>query len=159
MSHALVLSLALVFLCVASSVVFAQNPDLETVKKFISAQASKEQGEEYEEARKVIVGDLNRDGQADLAVLYTIEGQDGTNNYIQYLAAFVRKSGALAPAAHQMVGGKNYRSVELQVIDKGVILLTTLSYTSKDPSCCPSRKGSASYQLTGGKLRVLRKLS
>ena len=130
--------------------------DAETINKFISAQASRERGEEYEAARKVLEADLNRDGVSDVAVLYTIEGQNGTNNYVQYLAAFVRKNSTLMPVAHTSVGGKNYRSVELEFISNGVIALKTLRYARKDPSCCPSRRGFASYMLVKGELKEVR---
>ena len=145
-----------ILLCLSSFSAFAQTADTEIIKKFIATQATKERGEEYEDARKIIAGDLNRDGEADVAVLYTIEGQDGTNNYLQYLAVFVRKNGALIPTAHTVVGGKNYRSVELQSVDNGVIRLTTLGYAKNDPSCCPTRKGSARYSLVNGKLSAMR---
>jgi hypothetical protein len=149
-------ALILTLLYFSSSTALAQNADNETINKFISTQASRERGEEYEAARKVVEGDLNRDGVSDVVVLYTIEGQDGTNNYVQYLAAFVRKNGALMPVPHTSVGGKNYRSVELEFINKGVIALATLKYAKKDPSCCPSKKGLASYMLVKGKLKEVR---
>ena len=154
MKGAFMLAFLFISLFLSPSTVAGQDDD--AINKFISTQASRERGEEYEAARKVLEVDLNRDGVSDVVVLYTIEGQDGTNNYVQYLAAFVRKNGAVTPVAHTSVGGKNYRSVELEFISNGVIGLKTLKYAKKDPSCCPSRKGFASYMLVKGKLKAVR---
>jgi hypothetical protein len=145
----------LILLFVSPLAVLAQANAAETatIDKYISAQATREHGEEYPDARKVVAGDLNNDGQSDVIVLYTIEGQNGSNNHVQYLAAFLRKKAQLVAAARASVGGKNYRDVELESIEKGKILLSTLNYARKDPSCCPSKKGSARYVLAAGKLR------
>src|SRR5262249_50963095 len=134
----------------------AQDQDKTTIDKFISAQAKREHGEEYGEARKVVAGDLTRDGVAETVVLYTIEGQNGSNNHIQYLAVFTRANGGLVPLTHSSIGSKSYRDVELDSIKDGMINLTTMSYGPKDPSCCPSLKGSARYKLARGRLVPVR---
>src|SRR5882724_6307585 len=90
-----------------------QDQDLATIGSFIARQARRERGEEYGEARKVMAGDLNGDGIPETVVLYTIESQGGSNNYIQYLAVFARRGGHLVAVAHTPVGGKSRRSVEL----------------------------------------------
>jgi hypothetical protein len=126
------------------------------IKAFIARQAAREHGEEYEEARKVVAGDLNHDGTPDLAVLYTIEGQNGSNNYIQYLAVFVLINGGLVPAAHTAVGGKLRRGVELESIQNNVIRLDTMDYGPHDAACCPSRKAKTRYVLSKSKLIELR---
>lgn len=132
-----------------------QNQDLTVVDQFISKQAKQEDGEEYADARKMLVGDLNRDGVPDVAVLYTIEGQNGTNNYLQYLAVFVRTKGKLVPAAHTVVGGKLNRDVDLQSIKNNVIRFKTLSYRASDPASTPSRKGIALFVLNKRRLKEL----
>ena len=99
-----------------------------------------------------MAGDLNHDGVSDVAVLYTIEGVGGGNNYTQYLAVFVRLEGKLTPTAHAVVGGKGYRATHLEGIGDNVIFLTTLSYGPHDAMCCPSIKGSARFVLADGKL-------
>jgi hypothetical protein len=128
------------------------SADTAVVNKFISGQEAKEGGEEYGGARKIVAGDLNHDGVPDLAVLYTIEGAGGGNNYTQYLAVFVRVQGSLVPAAHTVVGGKGYRAAHLEGIGDNVIYLTTLRYGPHDAMCCPSKKGSARFVLADGKL-------
>src|SRR5882762_6150258 len=138
--------LPFMLLCL-SSASFAQSSDTDAINKFISKQAAAERGEEYEGARKVVKGDLNRDGISDLAVLYTIEGQDGTNNYVQYVAVFVRVKERLTHVANTVVGGKSYRAVELQSIKNNVIIFKVLKDETNDAT---SR---------GSKRKVTRKLS
>jgi len=145
-----------ILLCTFSSASPAQNQDAAVVDEFIAKQATEEGGDEYGDARKMLAGDLNRDGIPDLAVLYTIEGQGGSNNYVQYLAAFIRSAGGLVPVAHTAVGGKSNRSVELQSIRNNVILLKTLKYGPKDASCCPSRKGATRFVLVNSRLKELK---
>src|SRR5690349_23208246 len=106
------------------SAVFPQDQDKATIDKFISNQATRERGEEYPDARKVVTGDLNGDGMPETIVLYSIEGQNGTNNHIQYLAVFKRVNGRLVHMTHIQVGAKLYRDVELDSITNGVINLT-----------------------------------
>lgn len=148
--------LTTLFIATSASFVSAQDADKAVIDKFISAQAKREHGEEYEEARKVVTGDLTKDGVADTVVLYTIEGQNGSNNHVQYLAVFTRASGELVVLTRTSVGSKSYRDVELDSITNDVINLTTMTYGKNDPSCCPSVKGSARYQLAGGKLAAMR---
>ena len=133
----------------------AQDADAAVIGSFIAQQARRQGGEEYEEARKIVAGDL----VPETVVLYTIEGQGGSNNYIQYLAVFTRRRGRLQALAQARVGGKSARSVELSSVDKKTITLGTLSYAPKDASCCPSIKGTTSYVLAGQALRERRATS
>ncbi|MGH9930783.1 MAG: hypothetical protein ACREA9_16355 [Pyrinomonadaceae bacterium] len=133
----------------------AQNTDSAVIEKFIAKQATQENSEEYEDARKVMAGDLNRDGVSDLAVLYTIEGQNGTNNYVQYLAVFMRTKDKLVPVAHTVVGGKLNRDVELKLIKNNVIFCQTLTYRANDPASTPSKKRTARFALVKRKLKEL----
>lgn len=139
-----------------TSVGAMQNRDTTAIEKYIAHQARIERGEEYREARKVVNGDLNNDSIAETIVLYTIESQRGSNNYVQYLAVFVRRSGALLPLTRTAVGGKSRRSVEDVSIEHNAIQLSTLDYGPKDPSCCPSVKDTAQYILAGRTLRELK---
>jgi hypothetical protein len=159
MKKALIFVLTFLLACIPSlasaSQSASQSQDTAVVDNFIAKQATEEDGEEYADARKMLTGDLNRDGVPDLAVLYTIEGQNGTNNYLQYLAVFVRVKGKLVPAAHTVVGGKLNRNVELQSIKNNVIRFDTLSYRASDPASTPSRKGTARFVLIKRKLKEL----
>jgi hypothetical protein len=133
----------------------SQIPDKAVVDQFVARQATGESGEEYVEARKMLTGDLNHDGVPDFAVLYTIEGQNGTNNYLQYLAVFVRTKDKLVPAAHTVVGGKLNRDVDLLSIKNNVIHFKTLSYRATDPASTPSKKGTARFVLIKRRLKEL----
>ena len=147
--------LPIIVLCAPLFAAPSQNADTAVIEKFIAKQATRDAGEEYEDARKVMAGDLNRDGVSDVVVLFTIEGQNGTNNYVQYLAVFVRAKGGLVPAAHTVVGGKLNRDVELQSIKNNVIFCKTLSYRANDPASTPSKKGKARFVLIRRRLKEL----
>ncbi len=148
----ILIPIIVVCLGLASSTSGAQSGDAAVIDKFIARQAEKLAGSEPDGIRKIITGDLNHDGIADTAVLFTIEGQNGTNNYVQYLAVFLRQDGRLAYATHQPVGGKNRRSIELTSIKDNVIFLDTTGYAKRDPSCCPTIKGRTRYALIRNKL-------
>ena len=153
MKNALCVGATIVLLWANPDIRAMQDQDTAAIDAFIARQARRERGEEYKDARKIAAGDLNHDGVADTAVLYTIEGQGGSNNYVQYLAVFVRGKSAGAAVANVAVGGKSYRSVELTSVSDNKIHLDTLDYTPKDATCCPSKKGTTDYALVGGVLR------
>jgi hypothetical protein len=85
--------------------------------------------------------------------MLTLEGQGGTNQYVQYLVVFLTSKGKLVYATHQMVGGKNRRSIESVSIKDGKLNLQTLDYLPRDASCCPSKKGQMRFILSGGRLK------
>ena len=147
----MILRLTLI-IAIASLTVPAQSDDKTVVDKYIASQAKRERGAEPDDVRKTIEGDLNHDGSPDVAVLYTIEGQGGSNNYIQYLAVFVRKKTGLVFAARTSVGGKNRRGIDLTSTKDNVMYFDTMDYATGDGSCCPSIKGTTTFTLTGGKL-------
>jgi hypothetical protein len=153
MKHARFVQLILL-LCATSSA-FSQNRDAAIISKFVVGQADSLGGQEYARARKIISGNLNHDGIPDAAVLYTIEGTGGGNNYTQYLAVFVRDPAThrLVPVAHKAVGGKLYREISLESIADNVIVARTKEYTKHDASCCPSKKGTASFVLDGSAIK------
>jgi hypothetical protein len=152
----LVVPLVLVLLAFAA--LGFDDQDTKLIGAYIASQARRERGEEYKEARRIATGDLNHDGIPDVAVLYTIEGQRGTNHSVQYLAVFVRSNGKLVVLARAEVGGKGGRSVELKSIDDNTLHFETLDYAPKDPACCPSEKGETSYVLAGTVLKELKKI-
>jgi hypothetical protein len=149
-------SVALLTLILIASVsslnALAQSDDKAVIDKYIAGQAAKQQGEEPDGVRKMVEGDLNRDGVGDVAVLYTIEGQNGSNNYVQYVAVFLRKNGKLMFAARAAAGGKNRRAIEITSIKNNAMLFDTTAYGPRDPSCCPTLKGHTKYVLVGNRL-------
>jgi len=152
MKRFLTLMLLILSLILTTLTVIAQSDDKAVVDKYIATQAKRERGEEPDGIRKTIEGDLNHDGVSDVAVLYTIEGQGGSNNYIQYLAVFIRKKTGLVFAARASVGGKNHRGMDFTSIKDNVMHFETTGYADRDPSCCPSIKGTTTFALVGAKL-------
>jgi len=122
------------------------------VSRFIKSQESNVRGTEYPEGRKIVTGDLDGDGNPDVAVLYTLEGAHGGNDYSQYLAVFLSVNGKYVYKSHRRVGGKLERNMDLKSIEGGKILFDTMEYLPKDPSCCPSKKGTTQFVLAQGKL-------
>lgn len=122
------------------------------VNRFIKSQESRSRGTEYAEGRKIVIGDLDNDGSPDVAVLYTLEGAHGGNDYNQYLAVFLNVNGKYVYKTHRLVGGRFERNMDLKSIEIGKVLFDMLEYLPKDPSCCPSKKGSTQFTLSEGKL-------
>ena len=137
-------------------VAFGQSrSDLAAIRKFITSQEAKNNESANEDYGKLLKGDLNHDGIPDVAVLYTME-INTTNNYVHYLAVFVRLKGRLVHAADTVVGGKHYRAIDVNSIRNNVIYCNTTDYADNDPTCCPTIKGSTKYVLKGNKLNELR---
>ena len=51
------------------------------MSEFIRKIEEQSEGEEYRKARKRLACDVNEDGQADYAFLFTLEGMHRSNNY------------------------------------------------------------------------------
>src|SRR5260370_36367705 len=100
------LVLPILVLCLFSFTARAQSSDATVSNKVVATHVAKENGEEPEGVRNTITGDLDHDGVADTAVLYTIGGQNETNNYVQYLAVLLRQSRRLVYASRTPVWGK-----------------------------------------------------
>jgi hypothetical protein len=147
------LVIAVEIVCSSPLALAQSESDESIIKRFITQQAKRERATEYEEARSIVKGDLNSDSAEDVVVLYTLEGQGGSNQYLQYLAVFINRKGKLAYATHQLVGGKNRRSIETVSIKDGKINLQTLEYSPNDASCCPGKKGQIGFILSGNRLK------
>ena len=157
--HKLLVSLTIIVACGAMSsqrLASAQShTEAVTVGNFIAKQMRQERATEYEEGRLLVRGDLNRDGNRDVVVLYTVENPGGTNQYLQYLADFIYQRGRLRNLTHKSVGGKNRRAVESVTVEGGKIILETLEYLPADASCCPSKKGHVQFILNRKQLKEL----
>ncbi len=147
--------LPIFLICLCYPATFGQQSDNAVIDKFIALQARRENGSEPDGVRQVATGDLNHDGIPDAAVLYTIEGQNGSNNYIQYLAVFVRTKGRLVYAARKPVGGKNHRALDLDSVKDNLMFFDTTDYAKTDPSCCPTIKGTTRFVLNAGTIREM----
>jgi len=145
-----------------SAPISAATPDKtegqKIIDKYIAGVAKVSDGEEYKEARKVLYGDIDGDGDEDAVAQFTVEGMGGGNNYSFELAVFKNDGGKLTAITDEVVGGKLNRNVELKRIEKGVIYLDTKEYAEDDGACCPSIEGKTSYIVQGKKL-IEKKLS
>ncbi len=134
---------------------YSQSNEIAVVNRFIARQAAREKGEEYLEARKILSGDVNGDKESDLVVLYTLESFGGNNNYIQYLAVFLRKGNSFRYTSHTVVGGR-CRNISLESITHSKINLNTKECRKNDPPCCPTKPGKAHYVFSVGKLKEIK---
>ncbi|OZB64242.1 MAG: hypothetical protein B7X39_17220 [Lysobacterales bacterium 14-68-21] len=111
-------------------------------------------GDEFKEARQVVVGDINGDKVDDAAVLFSIE-IPSENRSTQYLAVFLREAdGSLKFANALPVGGSGSSNSDI-VIENEVIKLTSLTLGPDDPHCCPTLEQKSEYLLHNGKLKLL----
>jgi hypothetical protein len=97
-------------------------------------------------------GDLDGDGNADAAVLFTFDPEGP--NHAQYLVVYLGDGEAFQPVASRFVGGR-YRDVfrgQVERIENGQIMLALQILRDGDPYCCPSGSGVAHYMLRDGQL-------
>lgn len=125
----------------------AATPDAKVIEAAISARAAQDGGAEYADARKSAEGDLDGDGAADVAVLYSLEGAGGGNGSVGYLAAFVRAGGQLTLADTATLSG----GAQSFTLRKGAAHLKLLSLGPDDSACCPSVEEDVIYVLHGRK--------
>lgn len=143
-----------------SNVQVSATPDKEqkqkTIDRYIAGVAKVSDAEEYKEARKILDGDLDGDGDEDAAVQFTIEGMGGGNNYGFYLAVFRNENGKFTAVTDEVIGGKLNRDVEFKKIENGKMYFDTKSYGKDDGACCPSIPGKTGYILEGNKLKEVK---
>lgn len=139
-----------------SNVKTSATPDKEqrqqAIDRYVAGVAKVSDATEYKEARKIIYGDLDGDGDEDAAAQFTIEGMGGGNNYGFYLAVFRNENGKFAGITDDVIGGKLNRDITLTKIEDGKMLFDTKSYDTDDGACCPSIEGKTAYILEGKKL-------
>jgi hypothetical protein len=138
-----------------STVAVSAQSALETsVRAFLKKEAKDNEADEYAEARKIVTGDLDNDGDVDAAVLYTLEGFGGGNFWVQSIAVFTNIRGMYKFATKEDVGAKNGdRSVKLTKIEGGKIWLDT-DVCAEPPQglCEDGTKSKVYFTLTGKKL-------
>lgn len=127
------------------------------VNRAIAAYTSSVRGAEDCAVRLDAKGDLDKDGQLDLVVGFTVEGacyddkedKPGAcgNHYETFLLAF---SGAKQLTNDPLqIGGKDLQLPESITIAGGIIQVDAMKYAKGDPSCCPSLKARDIYRLSG----------
>jgi hypothetical protein len=145
-------SLLFVAIVLGHAAIATADPVDDMATRFIASEVQRLGGDEYEGARQVKRSGAGGNGQISFAVLYTIEGIGGGNNYSQYLVAFLNSAGAATVTRPVLVGGKLYRSVRLDQVEPQRIVLKTKNYTNADAACCPSLDGISWYSLAEGAL-------
>ena len=80
------------------------------ISRWIAEHARSAKGTELPNARSAVSGDLDGDGRADAAALYTLES-GSRRRQIKYLAVFRRGDAGLVYAAHVQVGREGLRDV------------------------------------------------
>lgn len=123
-----------------------------TIDRYIAGVAKVSDASEYKEARIILYGDLDGDGDEDAAAQFTVEGMGGGNNYGFYLAVFRNDNGKFTAVTDEVIGGKLRRDVEFTKIENGRMYFDTKSYAADDGACCPSIEGKTSYVLEGNKI-------
>jgi len=121
-----------------------------TLEQHISRHAKSTNGNEYLLARIYAQGDIDGDGKDDAAVIYTLEGIRGGNDWLQFLA--VKFSSANGRIIWKQAGGKDIRAVENIKITNEKIVASTLEYGPSDDSCYPSVSKTAIFVIRNGKL-------
>lgn len=118
----------------------------------IQAQAQEDGGAEYRNARRSATGDLNGDGQSDIAAIFTVEVA-AYNGYTQYLVvATGQADGTVQWTDTVPVGGRGNEVTGL-TIQEGAAKLTSLTLGPEDPDCCPTMEVTTEYLLHNGELR------
>jgi hypothetical protein len=100
---------------------------------------------EYPEYRQYLLADVTGDGIPDVLVRYTLE--EG-NNWTLFLVVFDRVG--MRCIVNQKVGGKGYRSVDIQSARENSIDLRAELYAMSDALCCPSIPATVHLVLSNG---------
>jgi hypothetical protein len=127
-------------------------PDDQVIEAALAAEVAKSDGaSEFKDARKSVEADLTGDGKPEVVLLYTLEGDGGSNGAGSYLAAFQRDdSGQLGLVGTTSVAGLGVAARGLRVED-ATAHVTLLAPGPDDPACCPSMEEQVMYVLHGGK--------
>ena len=122
------------------------------IARVTNGQAMEMDGFHPSQFDEVARGDIDKDGDSDAALLYTIEDRHGANDYARFLAILENDTSSWNLVVQQKVGGKNDRHITLSGIVNGAVWADTFSYRPGDPSCCPSRRGRVQFEMGKGKL-------
>jgi hypothetical protein len=101
------------------------------------------------------LGDLDKDGLEDAAVLLTHRSASGERTH--YLMAYLFDGQTFQPVARLKIEGfhQNFSDVGLQAVEDGAVELLLLIPRADDPQCCPSGRRRATFGLQGGQFVLL----
>ncbi len=102
--------------------------------------------------------DTDGDNDDDAAVLFTLEGFDGGNNWGQSIAVFRNNQGNFKGVTDEAVGGKFYRSFTLLRIENREIIGKTETCPEDGPQglCENPSVGQTKYNLMNNKLKEIK---
>jgi hypothetical protein len=143
---------SLVLFACARKIVPTCNVRNELVESIIAAEAKELNGQEYCQFRHYqTLFDIDKDGTDDFIVLFTVEEiSGGGNNHYDFMAVFLSSRG-WQPIITR-TGGRGERDPIGVDFRDGKIILDTLVYLPSDALCCPSGKGTSTYELRGDNL-------
>ncbi len=96
------------------------------------------------------VGDLDRDGREDAAVLLTYKARGKLRAY--YLIAYVFDGRDFRPVARKNVAGAEVSKGQIRAIEEGAVQLRLWLPQPDDPACCPSTYADMVVALMGQQL-------
>ena len=101
------------------------------------------------------LGDLDKDGIEDAAVLLTHRSASGERTH--YLMAYLFDGKTFQPVARLKIEAfyQNFSDVGLQAVEGGAVELLLLIPRPDDPQCCPSGRRRATFGLQGGQFVLL----
>lgn len=139
----------------ARKIVPTCNVRNELVESIIAAKAKELNGQEYCQFRHYqTLFDIDKDGTDDFIVLFTVEGiGGGGNNHYDFMTVFL--SGRGWQPITIRTGGRGERDPTGVDFKDGKIILDTLVFLPSDPLCCPSGKGTLTYELRGNHLELV----
>jgi hypothetical protein len=107
----------------------------------------------YADATEIVEGRL--DAESATALVFTLEGVRGGNDYLQYLSVFWNRGGHHVFCCAERVGGKGIGDVAAITISEGAIHLSGKQFVpGSDAMCCPSRPYTRDLTVVGSKLVV-----
>jgi hypothetical protein len=101
---------------------------------------------------KIVMGDMNGDGNNDAAVIYVWSG--GGSGHFYTLAAVLNKDGKPMHVATEELGDRII--IKSVTIDSGKIIIDMVVHGPDEPLCCPTKKQIVKYGLEKNKLKEMK---
>lgn len=130
--------------------------DEAVVQAWIHTHAQRGKVVEAPATRLGVTGDLDGDGRADAAVLYTLQSGGAQRGERRYLAVFRRHRDGLRLHAHVLVGGSGAAEANRATILDKTVVVELLTHRAGDAACCPTRPAIRRYRLATRGLTVVR---
>ena len=148
------IGLMILFACVTKGVPTSNLRD-QLVESTTAAKVKELNGQEYCLFRHYnTLFDIDKDGNDDFIVLFTVEGiGGGGNNHRDFMSVFLSRRGRRSITTR--TGGRGERDPVHVDFRDGKIILDTLVYCPSDALCCPSGRGTLTYELRHDNLELI----